>query len=1567
MKKKINLRDRVVFSLLGPSLSITCASFVFGLAWIQAPALLAAAVPNDFDRIEGFSGDHPQPGCGGLRFLSPDLLEVVHVNTKAADANPTTWNFAVDGNFTAPEASSYSVVLDGQPVTAQIVGFKRRVLLARTGVRDVRIDNRILLKLPAAANPGATLALETTGWEPGGSSSYSATLDPVRRSPAIHTNHAGYITNLPKQAKIGYYLGTAGELEIPATTFRLVDAVTSLPVFEGTLTPSVDSGFTESPPPYTRVLQADFSAFNTPGRYQLEIPGLGRSLIFSIGSENSLYFARTYATGLLNQRCGAAFGLPHSRHGHPACHTAAAEIPTSAPEFKSTWDTIAAANADWSGSAPRIVSAETQLYPILRQGSIDTSGGHHDAGDYSKYTINSAQLIHALAFAADAFPNAGALDNLGIPESADGKSDLLQIALHEANYLAKLQDDDGGFFFIVYPKNRKYENDVLPQHGDPQVVWPKNTAATAAAVGALADIASSPRFRAQFPAESEAFLAKARKGWNFLIQAIQTHGKAGAYQKLTHYGDLFAHDDELAWAAAAMFAATGESEFHQKAIEWYDPLDPNTIRWGWWRLYEGYGCAARSYAFAVRTGKRTAAEMDANQLAKSETIILARGNDVRNWTKDSAYGVCFDWNTKQFSTAGWFFPLERAFDIVVADQIQPSPANAAAVLANINYEFGTNPLNLTYLTGTGLRSQQEIVHQFADNDDRLLPPSGIPIGSVQAGFSWNGQYQSELSKVSIPTDWAQNARYPFYDRWADTFNVTTEFVVAQQAKGLAATAAIAAGQAGSLSQPWNPVANPPVITLTGLADGYATVGQPFTASLSCPGGPDLSHAVVLWETSENRPARTTNTITITPTQSARQWIEAEALTPDGKRICARAEYGVKAVTTAAPLPLDDTTVALYSFDQNWNDASPNQLHLTATGSPEVTALASGWASNAASNRAVRFYGNNDRLTVSIPDRLISPLSTPTPLTFEFRVCPFRFTNAGRSNSPLAALTFSWANCFGLNQNMWSNPCRPEMVADDLRMLSNADWDRYVQLKSWNHIRISRDATGTYQLAINGTVVSTGTKTADFGGDGNWRLEIGNFDGYIDDLRISGLANHGNQTPAPPSTGSTGTTGSSGATTPPPPATEPPASLVAPFSTSLVPDPYTTALYHFDGDVNDSSSNQLHLTPSGSPVFVPVTNASGTPKGYAIRFRNFGDALRATIPDSLISPGNAASPLTIEAWILPRAYKAWGNDVASIFFLHQNWDSSLGLQQDKWLSPGYPSIRSGATQITAQADWPSFMTPQVWQHLQIVRHANGSTSIRVNGATVKSIPTSNDWGRSNDWLFTLGNVDADFDEVLISRSERPPLIPDEFSPDAATLALYHFNQSTEDSGPNALHLTLSGNTSFEASSTATSWMNVPSGSAACFKALGDTLTVNIPNALISPGTDSNPFTLEARIFPVKWLAYSHDVYSILRLYQHWDSSLGLVQDKWLLPDAPRIMTGSHTALSNSNAATLLVKNQWNHLKLCRTSRGTTTLSINGTPLPEVLTPTHNARTSDWSLIIGNFQGYVDELHITLDER
>src|SRR5258708_24667883 len=142
------------------------------------------------------------------------------------------------------------------------------------------------------------------------------------------------------------------------------------------------------------------------------------------------------------------------------------------------------------------------------------------------------------------------------------------------------------------------ESSARPERGGAEVVWPKNTAASAAATAALAEIASSPAFKAAYPAAAANYLAKAKLGWTFLTNAIAKYGNAGAYQKITHYGDDFTHDDELACAAAAMFAATGDTTIHATLKSWFDPSSPANWRCVWWHGYMGFGNAERIYAFA---------------------------------------------------------------------------------------------------------------------------------------------------------------------------------------------------------------------------------------------------------------------------------------------------------------------------------------------------------------------------------------------------------------------------------------------------------------------------------------------------------------------------------------------------------------------------------------------------------------------------------------------------------------------------------------------------------------------------------------------------------------------------------------------------------------------------------------------------------------------------------------------------------------------------------------------------------------------------------------------------------
>ncbi|MDF3056461.1 MAG: glycosyl hydrolase family 9 [Rariglobus sp.] len=875
-------------ALPGMSVAALATAFVFLITGNKPVA--APSPPADYPSLA-----LPAPGGHAVRVLSPRVIEVTWITGGPESSSSLTaaglelFNAIQSGR----EKNLPVVTVAGKPVAVSATGFKRRPVYAPLRHRDLRAGNFLYLQLaePVKENQDVTVVIPSPHFPT--SSPLTVKADPLRFSPAIHVNQTGYVPGWRKTAMVGFYLGTMGELEVPVEAgFQLVDARSHEVVHRGKLVPRADQGFPF--PWYQRVLAADFSTFKTPGEYYLVVPGLGASHRFLINEGVPAAFARTYALGLYHQRCGTDNSLPFTRHVHGSCHTAPAEVPTLG--FEATAEFLQSANkgiANPAQSAPPLISIDTSLYPYVKRGKIDVSGGHHDAGDYSKYTINSAGLIHHLVFAADSFPGAGELDNLGLPESGDGKSDLLQEAKWEADFLIKMQDDDGGFYFLVYPKDRRYEGDVLPDKGDPQVVWPKNTAVTAAAVAALAQCASSPRFKRQFPEDAARYLRAARKGWDFLAVAIKRHGKDGAYQKLTHYGDEFGHNDELVWAACELFAATGEAKYHTEVRAWLDPSDSETRRWGWWRLCESNGRAIRSYAFSVRSGRLTEKQVEPLLLARCENEIIACADDWLSASQQSAYGVYLPEATKRMLGAGWFFPLDGGFDLATACQLDypkmkdPRADFFAALLTNLNYEAGTNPVNQSYLTGLGWQRQREIVHHYALNDHNVLPPSGIPIGSIQAGFGWLDPYKQELGALCFPPDGDKQAPYPIYDRWGDSFNLSTEFVIVNQARALGVLAWLMA-QTPLRGQSWKTA----TATISGLPD-KADAGKPVTARLNVSGHPDLdpNTAHIIWETRDQEPVFG-GEFTFKPRSSGDQWVEAEAQWPDGRRVFATGNFPV---------------------------------------------------------------------------------------------------------------------------------------------------------------------------------------------------------------------------------------------------------------------------------------------------------------------------------------------------------------------------------------------------------------------------------------------------------------------------------------------------------------------------------------------------------------------------------------------------------------------------------------------------------------------------------------------------
>src|ERR1051325_1861021 len=267
----------------------------------------------------------PPVGACQLRLLAPDLLELTLITTKKPDpARVEQWDFVNEkGQCRLPSPQQFAVSAGGKAIAVKAVGFKRRVVYAPLRPRDLRIGNYLYLQLAASVPDNQTVEVKNPDKKLWSALPFTVKAEPMRWSPVLHVNQTGYMAAHSKKALVGFLLGNLGEWDtrisnsksqMSNSVFQVLDSHSNKEVFRGPLTPRPDQGFPVSC--YQKVLEADFTAFQTPGEYRLFVPGLGTSFPFFIDDAVAGAFARAYALGLYHQRCGTSNALPLTRFTH---------------------------------------------------------------------------------------------------------------------------------------------------------------------------------------------------------------------------------------------------------------------------------------------------------------------------------------------------------------------------------------------------------------------------------------------------------------------------------------------------------------------------------------------------------------------------------------------------------------------------------------------------------------------------------------------------------------------------------------------------------------------------------------------------------------------------------------------------------------------------------------------------------------------------------------------------------------------------------------------------------------------------------------------------------------------------------------------------------------------------------------------------------------------------------------------------------------------------------------------------------------------------------------------------
>ncbi|MGD1919209.1 MAG: glycoside hydrolase family 9 protein [Pleurocapsa sp.] len=546
------------------------------------------------------------------------------------------------------------------------------------------------------------------------------------RKPAIVVNQVGYLPQWQKKAFFRQYSASGAKIKQPSVA-KLIDRDTSKEIATLSLKPA-----TVDPDTKDAIATIDFSQVTQPGNYYLH-GGKLKSAPFSIGKDIYQDALVKLLRSYYIQRCGVEIDDPISGISHPPCHL-----------------------------SDGIIARENQT-------RIDAVGGWHDGGAYNKYvataTVTIGRLLSLYEQNPDLFPDS----QLNIPESGNGKSDLLDEMEFGLNWLLKMQRDDGAVYRKVAVAT--WALDLAPDEDiQPRYVYGISTPETAKFAATMA--IASRIFESADNQLAERYLAAANLAWQYLQTQSdmkvdwQPEDDSGSDRYLASEFNteksLTTDIDDRFWAAAELYITTGKDIFLSYFTDKLEQVE--------YTLFEWKNPAILGMTNYLQQQRQPVSEGVINQI---KIKLLARANLAVEQATQSNYNIAnnrFTWGSNKMAA-------EEGITLINAYKITNDSEYLNAAIAQINYLLGRNHFNQTFITNVGTNFVKNIRNLYARAKQIKMP--GLLVGGANATAQDKRVYpnKGQLSYADDELAYATNGNATDYN--ASVISLIVNLITAQ--------------------------------------------------------------------------------------------------------------------------------------------------------------------------------------------------------------------------------------------------------------------------------------------------------------------------------------------------------------------------------------------------------------------------------------------------------------------------------------------------------------------------------------------------------------------------------------------------------------------------------------------------------------------------------------------------------------------------------------------------------------------------------------------------------------------